>query len=130
MSDKAAGRTSGTEDSASESTPVASAAASPAPPPAEPSTAAGAPASSTDGGSDSLQKIKNLQETQRALKDQKKKCATEMKNAMKRKKRLQGKASQLSDTDLVEVLRMRKAKKETVQAPVLVPPQDDSPVDP
>ena len=60
-----------------------------------------------------LQKIKELQDTQRELKAQKKKCATEMKNAMKRKKRLQGKASQLSDSDLVEVLRMRKAKKES-----------------
>ena len=75
-----------------------------------------------------LQKIKDLQDTQRALKAQKKKCAQEMKNAMKRKKRLQGKASQLSDSDLVEVLRMRKAKKETVttsedhSAPE--PPQD------
>ena len=62
-----------------------------------------------------LQKIKDLIDTQKALKEQKKKCAQEMKNAMKRKKRLQGKASQLSDTDLVEVLRMRKAKKESVQ---------------
>ena len=62
-----------------------------------------------------LQKIKDLVEAQKALKEQKKKCAQEMKNAMKRKKRLQGKTSQLSDTDLVEVLRMRKAKKETVQ---------------
>ena len=61
-----------------------------------------------------LQKIKELQDTQRALKAQKHKCAQEMKNAMKRKKRLQGKASQLSDSDLVEVLRMRKAKKETI----------------
>ena len=34
-----------------------------------------------------------------------------MKNALKRKKRLQGKASELTDADLVEVLRMRKAKK-------------------
>ena len=32
-----------------------------------------------------------------------------MKNAMKRKKRLKGKASQLTDDDLVEVLRMRQA---------------------
>ena len=62
-----------------------------------------------------LQKIKDLVDTQKALKEQKKQCAKEMKNAMKRKKRLQGKASQLSDTDLVEVLRMRKAKKESVQ---------------
>ena len=35
----------------------------------------------------------------------------EIKNAKKRKQRLQGKAQQLSDKDLVEVLRMRKAKK-------------------
>ena len=79
-------------------------------------------------GSDLLQKIKDLQDTQRALKAQKKKCAQEMKNAMKRKKRLQGKASQLSDSDLVEVLRMRKAKKETVTTsedpPAPEPPQD------
>ena len=60
-----------------------------------------------------MQKIKDLQDAQRALKEQKKKYATEIRNAMKRKKRLQDRASQLSDGDLVEVLRMRKAKKET-----------------
>ena len=73
-----------------------------------------------------LQKIKDLQDTQKALKEQKKKCAQEMKNAMKRKKRLQGKASQLSDTDLVEVLRMRKAKKESVQTAASTPPPESS----
>ena len=46
-----------------------------------------------------LEKIKALQDMQKALKEQKKKCALEIKNAMKRKKRLQGKASQLSDSD-------------------------------
>ena len=35
----------------------------------------------------------------------------EIKNAKKRKMRLQGKASQLSDADLLEVLQMRKARK-------------------
>ena len=35
---------------------------------------------------------------------------------MKRKKRLQGKASLLSDKDLMEVLCMRKAKKDAAQA--------------
>ena len=69
-----------------------------------------------------LQQIKGLVETQKALKEEKKKCAKEMKNAMKRKKRLQGKASQLSDTDLVEVLRMRKAKKASVQTADTTPP--------
>ena len=69
-----------------------------------------------------MQKIKDLVDTQKALKEQKKQCAKEMKNAMKRKKRLQGKASQLSDIDLVEVLRMRKAKKESVQTAACTPP--------
>ena len=76
-----------------------------------------------------MQKIKALQDTQRALKEQKKKCNTEMKNAMKRKKRLQGKASQLSDADLVEVLRMRKAKKESAQAAASAEPAQESPPD-
>ena len=58
-----------------------------------------------------LERIKALQDAQKALKEQKKKCAKEIKNAMKRKQRLQGKASQLSDADLVEVLRMRKATR-------------------
>ena len=47
-------------------------------------------------------------------------------NAMKRKKRLQGQASQLSDSDLVEVLRMRKAKKEGVQTAAGTPPPEAS----
>ena len=49
-----------------------------------------------------------------------------MKNAMKRKKRLQTKASQLSDTDLVEVLRMRKAKKDSVGTSQTTEPPEDS----
>ena len=73
-----------------------------------------------------LQKIKDLQDTQKALKQQTRKCALEMKNAMKRKKRLQGKACQLSDSDLVEVLRMRKEKKEALQAAASTPPPEAS----
>ena len=76
-----------------------------------------------------LQKIKDLQDTQRALKDQKKKCAAEMKNALKRKKRLQGKASQLSDGDLVEVLRMRKAKKESLTSAASMAPPNETTAD-
>ena len=41
-------------------------------------------------------------------------ATAETKNAMKRKKRLQTEASQLSDTELVEVVRMRKAKMDSV----------------
>ena len=71
-------------------------------------------------------KIQDLQDTQRALKEQKKKCVTEMRNAMKRKKRLQGQASQLSDTDLVEVLRMRKARKDMITNTASNPEQHSS----
>ena len=47
-------------------------------------------------------------------------------NVMKRKKRLQDKASQLSGGDLVEVLRMRKAKKESAQTSQTTEPSQDS----
>ena len=73
-----------------------------------------------------MQKIKDLQDVQKALKEQKKKCATEIKNAMKRKKRLQERTSQLSDGDLVEVLRMRKAKKEGVQTEATTESREES----
>ena len=39
----------------------------------------GSSSTSMDGRSDLLQKIKDLQDTQKALKEQKKKCAQEMK---------------------------------------------------
>ena len=74
-----------------------------------------------------LQRIKALQDAQKALKDQKKKCAQEIKNAMKRKQRLQARASQLSDADLVEVLRMRKAtRRESGPIPTTTPPSTES----
>ena len=73
-----------------------------------------------------LQKIRDFVETQRALNMLQKKCAMEIKNALKRKTRLQSKASQLSDSDLVEVLRMRKAKKDSVQQEAHKPPAGDS----
>ena len=115
MTDAADGRSSGAEDSPSE--PVAAASsASPAPASEPSSSSSSAPASSSaalDQQSVLLQKIKALHDTQKQLKEQKQKCAKEIKNAVKRKKRLQGKASQLSDADLVEVLRMRKAKKDS-----------------
>jgi len=48
--------------------------------------------------------------THRKLSKMRKKIAKDMNNAMKKKKRLQSKACQLTDADLVEVLHMRKAK--------------------
>ena len=71
--------------------------------------AVGAAASETSG-SGLLAEIKKLRGTQKALKDEKKQLAKDMKNAMKKKKRLQTKAVQLTDSDLLEVLRMRKTK--------------------
>ena len=127
MTDAAEGRFSGAEESQTEQSGAASAApASPMPAPSEASSPGGSSSSVFLPQSDLLQKIKDLADTQKALKEQKKKCALEMKNAMKRKKRLQDKASQLSDSDLVEVLRMRKAKKDSVQIAETTPPPEDS----
>ena len=76
--------------------------------------------------SDLLLKIRELADTQKALKEQRKKCTLEMKNALKRKKRLQTKAWMLSDTDLVEVLRMRKERKDSVRTSQTTEPPEDS----
>ena len=71
-----------------------------------------------------LQDTKDLHSTQKELEEQRIKCALEMKNAMTREKRLQGKAHQLSDTDLVEVLRMRKDRKVEAKAAAEKPPPE------
>ena len=116
MADTTEVRSSGADETPTGSESAApSAPTSPVPTPSEPSSAGGSLGNSMVGKSDLLQKIKDLQDEQKALRDHKRKCAQEMKNALKRKKRLQGKAQQLSDNDLVEVLRMRNAKKESVQ---------------
>ena len=64
------------------------------------------------GSSHLLTQIEKLRaEKQQALRNVKKELAKNMKNAMRQKKRLQTRAMNLTDGDLVEVLRMRKAKK-------------------
>ena len=128
MADTTGGPTSDAEASVAGSAPAASSVpTSPEVPPSEPSSAGGSSASSVEGRSDLLQRIKALQDAQKALKDQKKKCAKEIKNAMKRKQRLQTKASQLSDSDLVEVLRMRKAtRRESGPISTTTPPSTES----
>ena len=126
MADAADARFSDGDESQREQSGAASSAPdSPLRAPSDAGSSGGA--SSTDFGSQSglLQKIKELADVQKALKDQRKKCSAEMKNAMKRKKRLQEKASQLSDGDLVEVLRMRKAKKESAQTSQTTEPSQD-----
>ena len=127
MTDAAEGCFSGAEDTPTEQSGAGSAApASPMTAPSERNSAGGSSSSVLDQQSGLLQKIKDLVDTQKALKEQKKKCGQEMKNAMKRKKRLQGKACQLSDADLVEVLRMRKARKDSVQTVASTRPPEDS----
>ena len=122
MADAAEGRFEGVEESPTEQSGIGSAApASPMTGTSELSSPGSSSSTDVDQKSPLLQKIKDLVETQKALKEQKEKCALEMKNAVKRKKRLQARASQLSDTDLVEVLRMRKAKKESVQTADTMP---------
>ena len=128
MADPIGGPASDAEASVVDSAPAAcSVPASPVVTPSEPSSAGGSSAPSVEGRSDLLERIKALQDAHRALKDQKKKCAQEIKNAMKRKQRLQGKANQLSDADLVEVLRMRKATRR-VSGPIstTTPPSMES----
>ena len=71
------------------------------------------PASPKKPRSDLLRHIEDLRDAQKTLKEQKARCAKDMKNAMKKKKRIQNKATHLTDSDLVEVLRMRRATKES-----------------
>ena len=130
MTDAADCRASSVEESPTEE--AGSSSAAPASPKAPHSEASSSGASSSGGifdqESDLLQKIKELVDTQKALKEQKRKCAVEMKNAVKRKKRLQGRASMLSDADLVEVLRMRKAKKDGAATASTPPPEESQPM--
>ena len=128
MAHAAEGRFDGAEENQTEQSGAGSAA------PASPrggtsgfSSPGGSSSTDLDQKSPLLKKIQDLVETQKALKEQKKKVAIEMKNATKRKRRLQGRASQLSDNDLVEVLRMRKERKESAQTgAVTTPPDADS----
>ena len=127
MTDAAEDRMSVAEETATEKSGTASAAsASPMRARDESITPGESSSRALDQQSLLLQKIKDLVDTQKSLKEQKKKCAQDMKNAMKRKKRLHLKASQLSDLDLVEVLRMRKAKKDSVRTAAISPPPEDS----
>ena len=55
-----------------------------------------------------MESIKRLKDQQMAMKAAKVTLQKELKNACKRSKRLKKRARQLTDNDLVEVLRMRK----------------------
>ncbi len=63
-----------------------------------------------------LQQIEDLRRSQKRLKEERLRVTKEVRNALKRKKRLRTKASQLTDLDLVEVLRMRKQAASSTNA--------------
>ena len=67
--------------------------------------------SEASGKSNLLKRIEQLKAEQKQLRDEKKKCASEIKNAMRKKRRLQRRAGQLSDEDLLEVWKMRVDKR-------------------
>ena len=67
--------------------------------------------SEASGKSNLLKRIEQLKAEQKQLREEKKKCASEIKNAMRKKRRLQRRAGQLSDEDLMEVWRMRVDKR-------------------
>ena len=82
MSDDADNRTLSAEDSPTEVAPAASVASpSPLPSSSEGGSDGGSSSSTAESPSQLLNKIRKLQETQKALKEQKKACAKEMKNA-------------------------------------------------
>ena len=56
-----------------------------------------------------LQTIEAMKQEQKQLRDERQRVANEVNNALKKKKRLRCKASQLTDADLIEVLQMRRA---------------------
>ena len=71
-------------------------------------------------GHDALQSLKTksladsimaLREEQEKLRADRKRVQKDLKNAQRRKRRLKGKACQLTNTDLLEVLLMRQADK-------------------
>ena len=71
---------------------------------------AAGPANSEQLG-DAIARLKGEQD---AVRDHRKRVTKELKNAQKRKQRLQKRAKQLSDTDLVSVLQLRASQRVAV----------------
>ena len=69
-------------------------------------------------GEDLDWKIKGLKEKQAALKAERKRVKTTLKNAERRRSRLRKRAKLLTDADLVEVLMMRGMEKDEVDKQV------------
>ena len=80
----------------------------------------------TVGEDDLLTKIKALKEEQSTLRNQKKAVAKDLRNIERRRKRLKKKAKQLSDADLVAVMRMRQAMSTTRSTRSGIPKEVDA----
>ena len=76
-----------------------------------------------DDGHESLTvRIARLKDEQAAMRASKKTLAKDLRNATRRASRLKKRARQLTDNDLVEVLKMREVKQPVVPVPVAVSP--------
>ena len=73
---------------------------------------------------DILGHIKALKEQQKSLKDERKRVSKVLRNEEKRRMRLRKRARQLSDGDLVALLKMRSDAKETGSATVEDPDKE------
>lgn len=73
---------------------------------------------------DILGHIKALKEQQKNLKDERKRVSKVLRNEEKRRMRLRKRARQLSDGDLVALLKMRSDAKETGSATVEDPDKE------
>ena len=63
--------------------------------------------------------IEALRKQQQAMQDQKKRLAKDLRNAVRKRKRLSERARKLSDKDLVAVLMMRKDQRDNARGHVL-----------
>ena len=74
-------------------------------------TASGPAAAGADVGKSMLEEIAQLKKQQKEAKDAKLAVGKQLRNAERRRKRLKKRASKLSDTDLLAVIRMRNHEK-------------------
>ena len=65
---------------------------------------------------DLLEKINRLKEEHKRMRDERKRIRADLRNAERRRARIRKKAKQLSDNDLVEVLRWRNLGEEALKA--------------
>lgn len=74
--------------------------------------------------------VMKLKKHAKELRDQKKKCMKDLRNAVKRNKRLRERAKNLGDTDLLDILRMRSSKILDSPSPQVPTEEAAAPVEP